>query len=103
MKLKIVMLLLLAIPFVGSARAQEPPKCRVGETTTIKFKIDGQPEVLSDGWAEVGSEATPCAVTMVRGKGRVPPGCTDGKTMEATGPIQDAGFLIMRVTSARCY
>ncbi len=50
-----------------------------------------------------GSEATPCTVTMVRGKGRVPPGCTDGKTMEATGSVYDAGFLLMNVTSARCY
>jgi hypothetical protein len=103
MKLKIIMLLLLAIPFVGSAGAQEPPKCKAGETTTIKFKIEGQPEVLGDGWAEVGSEATPCTVTMVRGKGRVPPGCTDGKTMEVTGSVHDAGFLLMNVTSARCY
>lgn len=103
MKSKIVALFLLVVPFAGSGGAQELPKCKAGETTTIKFKIEGQPEVLGDGWAEVGSEATPCTVTLVRGKGRVPPGCTDGKTMEATGAVQDAGFLMMSVTSARCY
>jgi hypothetical protein len=103
MKFKIAALVLLAVPFAVSAGAQEAPQCKAGETTTIKFKIEGEPEKLSDGWAEVGTQATPCTVTMVRGKGRVPSGCTDGKTMEATGTVQDAGFFILNVTNARCY
>lgn len=103
MRIMIAAFLLLAVPFAGSVSAQELPKCKAGVTTTIKFKIEGQPEVLADGWAEVGSEATPCTVTVVRGKGRVPSDCTDGKTMEATGLVHDVGFLMMNVTSARCY
>jgi hypothetical protein len=103
MKFKIAALVLLAVPFAGSADAQETPKCKPDTTVTIKFKIDGEPEKDSGGWTEVGSSATPCTVTLVRGKGRVPPGCTDGKTMEATGVIQEFGVSYMNVTSARCY
>jgi hypothetical protein len=78
-------------------------ECKVGQTVTLTWKLDGEPMVNGERWMETGVNATPCTVTFVVGEGKLPAGCTAGKTMEASGTVASPMLLALLVKSARCY
>ena len=78
-------------------------ECKVGQTVTLTWKLDGEPMVNGNQWMESGVFATPCTVNFVIGEGKIPAGCTSGKIMEATGTVASPMLLALLVKSARCY
>jgi hypothetical protein len=76
--------------------------CKAGSRTLTG--VMGAPMTTDDGWTMAPlSETKPCDVSSVQGKGRIPPGCSQGDNFTATGTVRDElGIMEFIVKSIKC-
>lgn len=98
----------VTIAAVCFSKPAEAEWCQVGTQVTLQMKLDEPISELAsrNQWVVLGRNPRPCFVHRFYGNGKSPPGCTVGKTLEASGTVKNQEGLIsllLDVTSARCF
>jgi hypothetical protein len=91
---------LVAFLFQGGIASAE--LCRVGSQVTLSKELDTGLQEKDGHWFDIGMDAKPCTVAVIRGKGKIPAQCKNADKMTATGVVRKLNLLVLEVTSVKC-